>query len=123
MGNFNINGKVFLTILVFVIAISGLVFGTTIIGTSGSNQNAVPTYKDKVVAATVTSFTAHVSQGHQAQVQSSSNSMSGSSKTSTRVDYAGRPYKSTETQMSDGSIHVHNEYTPRPTGYGSFYGT
>lgn len=48
--------------------------------------------------------------------QSSSGSSSGSTKSYTRVTSGGRTYKSTETTNPDGSISVHNSYTPPAPG-------
>lgn len=67
----HISGKSFVFLLVFVITISGLVFGMAMIGPDEpylSTDQSYPTYfydsDTELVAATMTSFTAHVSNGY-----------------------------------------------------------
>ena len=77
MKEINISGKILVLILICVIAVSGVVFATTIVGTSGTS--AVPNYNDKMVAATTTSFVSDISNGYKEPEVSVSTESGGSS--------------------------------------------
>ena len=66
MKEIKISGKVLFVFLICVIAISGAVFATTIVGISGTS--AVPNYNDDLVATTATSFVSDVSNGYKEPV-------------------------------------------------------